>query len=138
MTLQIQPSTLFRMVAGAVIVAGGLILIVRRPPPPPSAQFLTRHGLTATPIAASEPVSRAEAEAVAHAAVPNGVGGKAPRYHAELVEFSDRHNPALRKPEPAWLITWRQQSIVAGRYDETMNAVVSAKTKHILDIFASP
>ena len=64
----------------------------------------------------------------------------------ELVMFKSPGSPALRKPEPAWLITWDATTHAPGPAGsgqglpvyQHMNVLVSARTGRSLLIFPSP
>ncbi|WP_053959705.1 hypothetical protein [Sulfobacillus thermosulfidooxidans] len=66
---------------------------------------------------------------------------------AELLMFSNSHGPFLSKPQPAWLMTWREKTSLQTPFVPPtqhvptythMNEIISATTGQMLLAFPSP
>ena len=127
------------MIAAIVGFSGGSAAPVN-----PSASVLAQSGIIIKPLTSGVPVGLSIAKQKAHAAF-----SKLPLttpMTGELVLFYNQNVFALQRPQPAWLVTWNETSSPQGptkpgqvvpQYTH-MNAMVSAKTGALLEIFPSP
>lgn len=127
------------VIAAALLVGGPAAAAPRTSTP--SAQTLGQLGIVATPLTRPEPISARRALT----AVDSWFAGRpTPPVIVSLVMFSQAGSPSLATPQPAWLITWPDDTgpvgggpIAEARYAPTpswseMNAVVSAITGKVL------
>ena len=127
------------IVAGVVELSGRSTVPVN-----PSARVLAQSGIMIKPLTSGVPVGLSIAKRKTHAAFSK-LPSTTPMA-GELVVFYNKNVFALQHPQPAWLVTWNETSSPQGpastgqkipQYTH-MNAMVSAKTGALLEIFPSP
>lgn len=140
--------------AGVLLAAtvGILSAFTQKPagPASPSASWMRQWGMVVSAPAQSSvaqasltpAVSTTAAEHAAHVAFPNLPTTRS--MTAELTVFRNTHVISLQKAQLVWLVTWDETTYApvprggTGPIYTHMNAVVSALTGKILEIFPSP